>query len=85
MTTVFDEVRGQVQFAEAKNGALFASSMALLLGIVTILSSGTDLGKSVPALLGTTGVGLFGSAVIALLSFVPVMGKKRRRFAPGQQ
>lgn len=46
MSGVFAEVRGQVAFAEAKNGALFASTMAMVVGIVAILAGSESLPES---------------------------------------
>ena len=83
MSTVFGDIRGQVQFAEAKNGALFASTMALIIGIATILGSMAVVPKSVLIWLGSTGFGLAGAALMALLSFLPVMGTKRHRHSRG--
>lgn len=83
MSDVFADIRGQVQFAEAKNGALFASTMAVIIGVATVLSSFDDVPFSVLLWLGTTCFGLTGAVILALLSFLPVMGPKRHRFARG--
>jgi hypothetical protein len=83
MSVIFADVRGQVQFAEAKNGALFASTMALIIGIATVLSSLGEVPTSILLWLGTTGFGLAGAALLALFSFLPVMGAKRHRYARG--
>lgn len=83
MSAVFADIRGQVQFAEAKNGALFASTMALIIGIATILGSMDDVPVSVMIWLGSSGLGLAGAALLALLSFLPVMGAKRHRHSRG--
>lgn len=83
LSTVFADIRGQVQFAEAKNGALFASTMALIIGIATILGSMDDVPVTVQIWLGSSGLGLAGAALLALLSFLPVMGAKRHRHSRG--
>lgn len=83
LSTVFADIRGQVQFAEAKNGALFASTMALIVGIATVLGSMDEVQVSVLVWLGSTGLGLAGAALLALLSFLPVMGAKRHRHSRG--
>ena len=83
MSGVFADIQGQVQFAEAKNGALFASTMAVIIGIATVLSSLDEVPLSVFLWLGATCFGLAGAVLLALLSFLPVMGAKRHRFARG--
>jgi len=83
MSGVFADIRGQVQFAEAKNGALFASTMALIIGIATVLSSLDEVPTGIFLWLGTTCCGLAGASLLALLSFLPVMGTKRHRYARG--
>jgi hypothetical protein len=83
LSTVFADIRGQVQFAEAKNGALFASTMALIIGIATVLGSMAEAPASILIWLGSTGLGLAAAALLALLSFLPVMGQKRHRHARG--
>ena len=65
MSTVFGDIRGQVQFAEAKNGALFASTMALIIGIASILGSMAVVPISVLIWLGSTGFGIAGAALMA--------------------
>lgn len=83
MSGVFADIRGQVQFAEAKNGALFASTMAVIIGVATVVSGLDEVPLSVFLWLGSTCVGLTGAVILALLSFLPVMGPKRHRFARG--
>lgn len=85
LSGVFADVRGQVQFAEAKNGALFASTMALIVGISTILFSADDMAGSIGLWLGLTSIGLAGGSFFALISFLPIMGKKRHRYAKGRE
>lgn len=85
LSGVFADIRGQVQFAEAKNGALFASTMAVIIGVATVLSSLDKVPFSVFLWLGTTCFGLTGAVILALLSFLPVMGPTRHRFARGSE
>ncbi len=57
--------------------------MALIVGIATVLGSMDEVPVSVLVWLGSTGLGLSGAALLALLSFLPVMGAKRHRHSRG--
>ena len=83
MSEVLASVHGQLQFAEAKNGALFAVNVALVGGVGAILAA-DDVGyEFVRFCLTLATFGLGGAALITLASFLPIRGPRRHEFAKG--
>jgi Family of unknown function (DUF5706) len=71
---IFGNVNAQLQFAETKNGALVTVNLALVVAIGTMLA-GDDIATSdVRTWLFVTALGLAGSALVSLLSFLPHLG-----------
>jgi hypothetical protein len=71
---VFNNVNGQLQFAETKNAALVTLNLAVVLGIGAILA-GNDVGSSdVRGWLFVTAAGVAGGGLVSLLSFLPHLG-----------
>lgn len=83
MAGILSDVRGQVQFAEAKNGALFATTMAVIVGSSAVLASEQGALTPITMWIGSMSLALAGAAFAALTSFLPVSGRRRHRFSAG--
>lgn len=71
---IFNNVNGQLQFAETKNAALLTLNLAVVLGIGAILA-GNDVGSSeIRGWLFITATGVAGAGLVSLLSFLPHIG-----------
>lgn len=80
---VLDLTNTQLQFAEAKNAALLAVSLATIIGVGAVLSSEMLTVDSVRLWLLATCSGLGISAFVALLSILPIYGGERHHFIKG--
>jgi hypothetical protein len=85
MNDVLSTVHGQLQFAEAKNGALLAVNLAVVVGIATIFDDMKELPLAVIVCLSMVMVGLAIAAFTALWSFLPVHGVARHQYSKGTE
>lgn len=77
MRDILQSIHGQLQFAEAKNGALLAVNLATVAGIGAMISGGQIHSSFVSTWLCVTAFGLAGSALLALVSILPIGGLHR--------
>jgi len=83
MNDVLDRIHSQIEFAEAKNAALLAANLAVIVGIGAILATSAIDQHSVRMWLFVTCLVLAGGGLIALWSFLPVFGEERHEYAKG--
>jgi hypothetical protein len=71
LKTVLSSVNDWLKFAETKNGALFATNIAIIFGIVRLLIENQSFLLTVRIYLSVAIICLLCSAVLCLVSFIP--------------
>lgn len=80
---ILEAQHDQLKFAESKNAALLAASLASVAGIGAIAATNSNLPHSVSAWLFVTAIGLACGGLISLSSFWAIAGGSRHTYASG--